>query len=338
MVTQADLLAAKKAMSGRYLSKASPEAVSTFAASASTAPTRNVVGVGVGTKFSDGKETSTRCVRFYVVDKIHKEALSAKQLLPAAVDGVPTDVIVTGRFRMLDTAADNKLKRRPVRPGASIGFAFPPPKSNFVMAGTFGAVVTKGGKRFILSNNHVLAENGLISVGARIFQPGLLDGGNVGTDQVATLTRFIEIKKSGTNKVDCAIAEILPSIPTNPRHMPSVGKLASAAPIAPAEGMAVMKTGRTTGHTRGEIFDVNADVNVPYEDKNGHEFIATFGDQVLIVGKPGSFSTSGDSGSLIVDRTTKRATGLLFAGSSSHTVANRIEEVLAALGVTLVVT
>lgn len=45
------------------------------------------------------------------------------------------------------------------------------------MAGTFGAVVTKAGKRFILSNNHVLAENGLISLGAPIFQPGLLDGG-----------------------------------------------------------------------------------------------------------------------------------------------------------------
>jgi len=28
------------------------------------------------------------------------------------------------------------------------------------MAGTFGAVVTKGGKQFILSNNHVLAETG----------------------------------------------------------------------------------------------------------------------------------------------------------------------------------
>jgi hypothetical protein len=338
MATQADILAVKKAMSSRYLSKASTESVTTFAASAAVSPAQNVVGVGVGTKYSDGKETSTRCVRFYVAQKIHKAALSAKQLLPPSVDGVPTDVIVTGKFRMLDTASDNKLERRPVRPGTSVGFEFPPPKNNFVMAGTFGAVVAKGGKRFILSNNHVLAENGLISVGGRIFQPGLLDGGNASADQVATLTRFIEIKENGTNKVDCAIAEFLPGVLVNPRHMPAVGKLASTTPIAPAENMLVMKTGRTTGHTRGKIFDISADANVPYEDKNGNEFVATFSNQILIVGTPGSFSTNGDSGSLIVDRATKRATGLLFAGSASHTIANRIEEVLAALGVTLVMT
>ena len=118
--------------------------------------------------------------------------------------------------------------------------------------------------------------------------------------------------------------------------MPSVGKLASTAPVAAARNMLVMKTGRTTGHTRGKIFDVAADVNVPYEDKDGNAFMATFGDQILIVGTSGSFSTNGDSGSLIVDQTSKRATGLLFAGSTSHTIANHIEDVLNALGVTLV--
>lgn len=335
MPTQADLLSLKRVLSNRYLAKASMETVTTFAATASIKPAQNVVGIGVGTKFSGGKETKTQCVRFYVADKIHKDALSAKQLLPTTVDGIPTDVIVTGKFRMLSSASDNKLKRRPVRPGTSIGFEFPPPKNNFVMAGTFGAVVTKSGKRFILSNNHVLAENGLISLGGRIFQPGLLDGGNASADQVAQLTQFIEIKASGTNKVDCAIAEFLPSIQVNPRHMPSVGTLASTNPVPAAVGMLVMKTGRTTGYTRGRVFDIAADVNVPYEDKNGNEFVATFSNQVLIVGTPSSFSTSGDSGSLIVDRSTKRATGLLFAGSATHTIANHIEQVLAALGVTL---
>lgn len=335
--TQAELLALKKAMSTRYLAKATLETVTTFAAAATAIkPSQNVVGVGVGTKFSDGKETATRCVRFYVVDKIHKAALSSKQLLPSSVDGVPTDVIVTGKFRMLSSASNNKLKRRPIRPGTSIGFEFPPPKDNFVMAGTFGAVVTKSGKQYILSNNHVLAENGQIALGSRIFQPGLLDGGNATTDQVATLAQFIDIKESGMNKVDCAIAEILGTIAVNARHMPSVGKLSSTTPITPAENMLVMKTGRTTGHTRGKIFDIFADTNVEYEDKDGNVFVATFSNQILIVGTPGSFSTNGDSGSLIVDRATKQATGLLFAGSATHTIANRIEDVLSALGVTLV--
>jgi hypothetical protein len=57
---------------------------------------------------------------------------------------------------------------------------------------------------------------------------------------------------------------------------------------------------------------------------------------MIIVGDAGvSFSNAGDSGSLIVDRRTSRATGLLFAGSGSHTIANHIQDVLDALKVTL---
>lgn len=336
MPSSNDFALAKRALSRRYLAKAAPQGFRAFAAVAGTAAVQNVVGVGIGTKFTDGRETKTRCVRFYVTEKVHKGALSTKSLLPVTVDGIPTDVIVTGRFRLLDTASDNKLRRRPIRPGTSVGFKIPPPNQNFVMAGTFGAVVTKGGKRFILSNNHVLAENGVVALGAAIFQPGLLDGGSVATDQVATLTRFISIKPS-SNKVDCAVAEILSGVAVNPRHMRNVGTLASTTPIAAAPNMLVMKTGRTTGHTRGTVFDTAADVTVPFNDANGDEFDAVFQDQILIVGtpNPGGFSASGDSGSLIVDRTTRRATGLLFAGSSTHTIANHLGDVLAALGVAL---
>ncbi|HKO91343.1 MAG TPA: hypothetical protein VJU61_09335, partial [Polyangiaceae bacterium] len=221
--SQSDLIAAKTMMSRRYLSKAAPSGITTFGLAMPLKAAQNVVGVGTGTKFSEGKETSTKCVRFYVREKIGLDALAAKDVLPTDIDGIPTDVIVTGRFRLFDTAADNKKRRRPVRPGLSIGFKFPPPKAGFVMAGTFGAVVTKDGKTFILSNNHVLAENGQIAIGAPIFQPGLLDGGNEATDQIASLTRFVPIKATGFNKVDCAIAELLALTKVDPRVMPRVG-------------------------------------------------------------------------------------------------------------------
>jgi len=64
--------------------------------------------------------------------------------------------------------------------------------------------------------------------------------------------------------------------------------------------------------------------------------VVQFTEQILIVGTGGSFSQPGDSGSLIVDRKSKRPVGLLFAGSSSHTIANHIEDVVQALGVTIV--
>src|SRR5207245_5315603 len=78
----------------------------------------------------------------------------------------------------------------------------------------------------------------------------------------------------------------------------------------------------------GTITGINATVDVCYE-----VFIifcikqARFVDQLII--EPGTFSGGGDSGSLIVtDDANKNPVGLLFAGSSTQTIANRIDLVL----------
>ena len=95
--------------------------------------------------------------------------------------------------------------------------------------------------------------------------------------------------------------------------------------------MNVHKDGRTTGYTQGVIRDLTADVKIQYEMG-----VVQFTEQVLIVGTGGSFSQPGDSGSLIVDRKTQRPVALLFAGSSSHTIANHLDDVVQALGVSIV--
>ena len=97
--------------------------------------------------------------------------------------------------------------------------------------------------------------------------------------------------------------------------------------------MVVHKFGRTTGFTVGRVTSIETDVNVEYEMG-----VVTFTDQILIRGLDAQpFSASGDSGSLILERSSNRAVGLLFAGSSSHTIANHIDDVLRALNVRLVV-
>ena len=60
-------------------------------------------------------------------------------------------------------------------------------------------------------------------------------------------------------------------------------------------------------------------------------WVAQFENQ--IVSTP--MSQGGDSGSLLVDADSRRAVGLLFAGSSQATVFNPIQTVLDALGVTI---
>ena len=332
---------AKLAAVAEFLATEQPVAIHALAVS--TIPRHNVTGIGRGPKITGGIETSTECLRFYVERKLPKASLSSANMLPTAYQGVPTDVIETGKFlagapvatMVAPTAVlpgPVQTKLRPTQPGCSVGFQFTGTQAGYVMAGTYGAVVTGGTDWFILSNNHVLADEHDLPIGSPIFQPGLLDGGNPATDRVATLAKFIRIDPAAHNLVDCALAKILDRSQASPIFLPNVGNLRAAAVVPAAIGMDVEKVGRTTGFTQGQIFDVNATVKVGYSMGT-----VIFDDQVLVRGNAGSFSAAGDSGSLIVDSATEQGTALLFAGSATMTIGNKLQNVLSALGVSLVI-
>jgi hypothetical protein len=324
------LMRAKQRAVSQLLSAGPTTAFAAMAAS--TEPEHNVVGVGIGRKIKGGKETNELAVRVYVERKVAKELIPKRFLLPAKIEGVKLDVIETGRFRTFPGIPVGQQRLRPARPGCSIGFQFRGAMAKYVMAGTFGAVVQSKGVQYVLSNNHVLANENGLPIGSLIFQPGLLDHGNVRTDVIAKLAKFVRLSKTGMNSVDCAIAEIIDPKRVSATFLPSVGRLKSATPVSAVVGMRVHKVGRTTGFTTGRVFDVSVDVAVDYDLGR-----LTFNDQILIRGNTGSFSAAGDSGSGIVDRGSGRATGLLFAGSSSYTIANHMADVLGKLHVQLVV-
>jgi hypothetical protein len=265
-------------------------------------------------------------------------AIPQEMRLPASIMGVPTDVVESGRFHIGPKTAAAKTalavpveqtRLRPAPPGCSIGFGI---VDGMIMAGTFGALVTNGQDTFILSNNHVLANVDKLPAGSPIYQPGLLDNGNTSTDQIAMLTQAISLNPTGTNQVDCAIAQVIVPTDVTGVALPQVGQLASATTIPAAVGMAVEKVGRTTSYTQGTISDVSAHVQVDYDNVT-----MDFDNIVVVNGSNGSFSAAGDSGSLIVDQASKRGTALLFAGSSQFTLANKLELVLGALGVMIVI-
>jgi hypothetical protein len=342
-----DLAAAKNKWSQRLLSPLRrPEGIRSFNAAIGTAPDQNVVGVGIGEKVTDGKLTGVTAIKFFVNVKFPKSQLSGKSIaaLPEHIDGLPVDVEQVGIFRrfarqphavrarkpaittLAPTTPDSKTRFRPAQPGSSVGFE--DPSKQFVMAGTFGALVKDASGIYILSNNHVLANEDRLSSGAPIFQPGLLDHGNAATDQIAQLSRAIKLDISTPNKVDCAIASLLdPSLANNDTLY-----IGPPAGTKPAQiDMVVHKFGRTTTYTVGRISSIDTDVAVNYDSGR-----LVFQNQVIVVGLDGStFSDAGDSGSLIMERGTNAAVALLFAGSSTHTIANHIEDVLSSLGTTL---
>ena len=130
------------------------------------------------------------------------------------------------------------------------------------------------------------------------------------------------------NRVDAALARSLNRYNVDGSVLPHARLL--RLPAGRAEpGQRVHKSGRSTGHTRGEVIDVSVDLKIFY--RSG---ILRFEEQMLIEGA--DFSRPGDSGALIVEEESHRPVGLLFAGSPSHTVANPIAEVLAALEVEIV--
>jgi hypothetical protein len=322
-----DLRAAKQEWSQKLI--AGTEGV--FSASSSrtkivsTKPNQNVVGVGIGEKVTEGASEGILSVKFFVRVKYPKAELSKADLLPETIDGLPVDVEETGTFRA-QAMPNPRTRMRPAKPGSSVGFA--DPAGQFVMAGTFGALVKKDNKLFILSNNHVLADENRLALKSDIFQPGLLDGGNALNDKIAKLSKFITLLPGVFNKVDAAIAEV------NKKSDVSSSILFIGAPTGTKKAaldMSVHKFGRTTRYTVGKVVSIDTDVKVSYDIGD-----LSFSDQIIIVGDNStSFSDSGDSGSLILERSTQKAVGLLFAGSKTHTIANHISEVTKALKVQL---
>jgi hypothetical protein len=309
----------------------------------------NVVATGIGYKYTAGQKTPNLAIICSVAEKLPEAKLPSQDRVPATIDGLPIDVVQTGIFRSLQAPTD---RLRPAPGGASIGH-------RDITAGTLGCLVKRGGQTYILSNNHVLANSNQAQIGDPILQPGPYDGGKLPDDHIADLEDFVPINiigipsecpvATGTanflngiaklfgsnvqlqavdmqqqeNLVDAAIGR-----PLNPEDVSEeilqIGTIAGSA--SGDLGMAIKKSGRTTQFTTGEIEQVDVSVNVQY----GEGKIAMFVDQLMA----GAMSQGGDSGSAVLDEA-NRLVGLLFAGSDTSTVINRIENVFSELNVGL---
>ena len=190
------------------------------------------------------------------------------------------------------------------------------------------------------------------------MQPGPHDGGRFPDDNIAELHEFVPIVFSESPS-DCDIARgvaslrnsIARAVGSNTRLQAISTRVeenlvdaAIARPINEQDvsaeileigtikglakgdlGMAIKKSGRTTGLTIGEILQVDVTVNVQYDGR-----IARFTEQLMA----GAMSQGGDSGSAVLDND-NNIIGLLFAGSDNSTIINRIENVFSALGLSL---
>ncbi len=281
----------------------------TIASAAPRLPS-NILGVGYGAKETDGASVdSDLAVRIYVRSKLPRGSLSKREMIPSEVNGRATDVIAVG---------DIMAAQRPTKCGVSCGHFR-------VTAGTLGCVVRRrnggGTDHFILSNNHVLANVNDAQEGDNVLEPGPRDGGKP-NNPIAKLADFEPLRFDAANQFDAAIAKVIDVASVLP-EITVIGAIQTPT-ATPAVHQSVRKHGRTTQHTVGVIRGLAEDVPVGYA--NGK--VATFEDQLAIIGAGGDFGRQGDSGALIVDAVSRTPVALLFAVGGNTTFASRIGPVL----------
>lgn len=292
----------------------------------------NVVGIGTGFKRTKGVVSTNLSMLFFVEKKVSKSQLSDDDFIPPFINDMPTDIVETGPFTKqlaLPTAIDSDpqlLNRiRPVLGGFSVGQVD-------VTAGTiatfaYDPVQGPSPNYYLLSTNSILANENRAPIGSPILQPAPFDGGTPDTDTVALLSRFIPIQfstdtDSPVNYVDCALGiGNLSMLGKEVYWQGYIDTVASSITV----GEAVQMTARTAGYTNGTVMSTDAMVMVGYDTG-----IALFEDQIVttLVGLPG------DAGGLLLN-SNKEALGMLFAGSPTSNLFNKIGTVLSFLNVKL---
>ncbi|HEX5103001.1 MAG TPA: trypsin-like serine protease [Pirellulaceae bacterium] len=290
---------------------------------------KGIQGVGIGEKITDGEQLDEVVLKVYVDQKKPKSQLDnpvpKKVLMPGLDEEVSTDVEEIGRMEK----EPNTARIRPAVPGFGVGHVD-------ITVGTFGCLVRKKGQKslYILSNSHVLADEGVAKIGDAIIQPGDFDGGKAPGDVIAELADWAPFQFTTTgypNLVDAAIAKVKKAADvTSAVRLIGVPKGVSKFV---RRGMQVQKTGRTTDYTVGVIKDINYRLALRYKKPGGGTGRVGLGDQVLCT----RYTAGGDSGSAVFNMSGK-VVGLHFAGSPSTSVFNRIEHVLSALDIELVTT
>jgi len=284
---------------------------------------KNVVGVGIGHKWTNGQNTGEDAILVFVAKKAPIGALQQKDIVPSSIDGIKTDVV--GKTGFISPLALTQ-KVRPIRPGYSCGHGL-------ATAGTIGGFFKDWEGQIVgLSNNHVIAAtNRGRNMVDRIYQPGVYDR-NPSGNEIGILKRYRTLSShasynaadrrriygynledsgifyiSDTNNMDCSI--------------PSVG-IINGWNDDIGVGDQLQKTGRTTEYTTNSVIAINATMRVSYGRVN-----YLFKDQIVT----NAMSQGGDSGSLTLDMN-RNAAGLLFAGSSTVTIHNRIRYPRASFG------
>lgn len=239
-----------------------------------------------------------------------------------------------GALAAESSAGHRNRQKRPIELGTSGSSSESLIPGVLCCGGTLGALLKKKDRYFVLSNNHVLGRLNQAVVGEDVLQPGLFDTKCKikNKNYIGTLAGFKKIKFSGTNKADAAIAETTPELVSDDGAIHGIG-IPGNKTVKPQPGDRVVKSGRSTGVTHGEVEIVNLSGGLTFSKSCGsdEEVGAQFKQLFTVV--DGNFSAGGDSGAVIYEDVAScpRAMGHLIGGSFRFTIATLMKNTLKAV-------
>jgi hypothetical protein len=271
----------------------------------------NIHGIFVEEKQTGGKKTGVLAIVVYVSEK--KATLSDTdtpippqvELHVQAPDGtisieqVPTDVVEKPPFRL--AALSGRV--RPAPGGYMIG-----PASGFfsATAGTLGVNITWQGKFRLLTNNHVIANNG--NAGGTVYQP---IQSVIRDNSLSTVAGFVGVVTYTSrrqpnpvlNQYDFAWCEM-----TTQLGDPAISGIGVPQGIrAPVNGEAVQWIGYATGTVQSTtISTVGGQIVIEFGSNEWAWFQG-------VIQFAGGTAASGDSGAAIVATSDNKVVGLIFA-------------------------
>ena len=296
---------------------------------------KNVVAIS-GTlkpRIKNGVEVDEQCIRVYVSKKESLSALSKRDIIPRKIMEIPTDVVETNVFYAPPKPLKHDLRSR-IRPAPS-GCSAIYQCGSACTLGWFARDRTDN-QIVVVSNNHCTAAENKLPIGHPYLQPSPYDGGTL-EDQLGELKRYVPIK---FNKYTCPFRRVFTLQPLKRIFYrfgladPPVNRVdAGAVSVNPNDiHLSVLGIGKLNGKRRGEIGEkaekvgrtTGHTVDGVLTDNDWYGYVqysrgqAFFGPCGLI--EKNNFSAGGDSSSAIVWMRDKKFAGLLFAGSTTHTL------------------
>ncbi len=211
-------------------------------------------------------------------------------------------------------------------------------------AGTFGCLVTTDdGILYGLTNNHVTGDCNHTPLGMHILSPAPMDADPNGPAPtgIGRHHSFVPLHSGDPQQVQVQELDVALFSVTDHDQVSSMQGSGvfntPGATINPAGRMRVKKIGRTTGLTHGEVVGPwVTSLPIPYKSSRFSSVVHFTGAWGVRSLDGESFSSPGDSGSLVVTEDGQHAVGLIFAGAGQVSLMMPIISVMDHLNLALV--